>query len=194
MTVVIACFLRGPCLQIREQAGQEFFPTQLRVKGKGNLLSKQSDTRESEADMPPIPRTSPTTLSEPTSTPTQEVVRSASSGLPSLGLDIRKPHQTVHNTSSGWSFDIFGVKLGENHTRSLDSSDSSRFETRVYQPSTQPTNPAASPRDRQTTGPIKRGGIVSTEGGYLSGSSWGHWLCEPNPCGAQVRYVDHGIL
>ena len=69
--MVIAHFSRGPCLQIQEQAGQEFFPVQLRVKGKGNLLSEQSNIRESEADTPPVPRTSPTTPPKPTSTSPQ---------------------------------------------------------------------------------------------------------------------------
>ena len=95
MVMVIAHFFEGACLQIREQAGQEFLPIWLRVKEKGSHLSEQSNIRESEADMPPIPRSLLTSPSEPTNTPTQEVIMPTPSGLSSLGLDISLIHQYI---------------------------------------------------------------------------------------------------
>ena len=71
----------------------------------------------------------------------------------------------------------------------MDSSDSARSQTRVYQSTTQPTNSAACAGGRQSTSLIKGGGKTSTKGSRLSSSSWGHWLHEPNLCGAQVRWI-----
>ena len=74
-----------------------------------------------------------------------------------------KSHQLVYNVPSGWSFNTFCVKLEEDHTGSMDSSDSARSQTRVYQSSTQPTNSAACAGGRQSTSLIKGGGKTSTK-------------------------------
>ena len=101
-----------------------------------------------------------------------------------------RPHQATHKTPSGWSFDVFCVKLGEDHTRPLDSSHNSRLQTRIYKPpGTQSAILAASARDGESTSPIKRGGEVSTEGSHLPSSSRGQWLCEPNLCSTQVGRI-----
>ena len=177
----------GPCLQIWEQAGQEFLPVWLRVKEKGSHLSEQSNIRGSEADTHPIPRTSLTSPSEPTNTPAQEVIMPTPSGLSSLGLDISLINQ--YNIPSGWSFNTFCIKLEEDHTGSMDSSDSARSQTRVNQSSTQPSNSAACAGGRQSTSLIKGGGKTSIKGSHLSSSSWGHWLHEPDLFGVQVRWI-----
>lgn len=120
--------------------------------------------------MHPIPLTPPTTLSKPTSTAIQEVVGSAPVVFPALDWINPIKQYITHSVDSHLTY--FVSNWGH-------PSDSSRLQTRVYQPSTQSTKLAASPRDRQSMGPIKRGEEVSTEGGHLSGSSWGHGYLSP---------------
>ena len=180
-------FRGGPAYKYGNRQGKNFFPYGSESKRKGTIYqnNQTSGVRSRHAPYSTNLAYLPVRTNKHPNTGSNNA-NSQWSFQPWTG---HKSHQSVYNIPSGWSFNTFCVKLEEDHTGSVDSSDSARSQTRIYQSSTQPTNSAACAGGRQSTSLIKGGGKTSTKGSHLSSSSWGHWLHEPNLCGTQVRWI-----